>query len=197
MIHLDFSTAEPFDAGLVHVYSPVAKSCTRFHREGDCIANAYNEAIKEYDYISLADPNPHRSGVTVSTRCSFDKYGAPLVTLANELFRGDDGELHYGAHYEVVVYEKGCNIWYVVPAPEKKERPFTAKSVARLQFPLNPGARISLQVTVKGGMLQTVINGFFFAVAAPDLNETFYAGITACEGINRFYSLKIDGDEQA
>jgi hypothetical protein len=129
--------------------------------------------------------------------CSFEKFGAPLITLANSLDEGKDGYLMYGDHYEVVVYEGGCNVWFVTKAPENSPRPFISTNCLRLNFPIENGAKIEFSVTVgtRPGTISVEVCGNSFVLPVPKLNDEFFIGFTACEGINRLYSAVIDTPE--
>lgn len=182
---------------LIYAYSPVATSFTEFGETDDCIMNAYNESIKGYDYVSLAAKKRYGDGTKVMTKCSFDSFGAPLITIANGFFTDENGRTRYDAHYEIVAYEGGCNVWYIVPCDEDKEKPYKVSSVVKVRYEIEPKSIVELETEIKGGFLNVSCNGVRFSVPAPKLEETFYVGVTACEGINRFYELQIDEEEKA
>ena len=177
---------------LTHVYSPVAKSYNPFTEEDDCIVSGYNKEIDDYDYISLCDRKLYTDGLIIRTKCSFDHFGAPLIVLADEIFEDEHG-FRYGDNYEVVVWEGGCNIWHVIPAPKESGRTFISTAIAKIKFPIPEKSVVDLQVTMKGKLACCVVNGVEFDVRLPELPDNFYAGIAGCEGVNRFYEMEIEG----
>ena len=50
--------------------------------------------------------------------CSFEKYGAPLITIANAIGKDENGYPLYGDHFEIVAYESGCNVRFITKALE-------------------------------------------------------------------------------
>ncbi len=173
-----------------YAYSLVAGSFNKFTQNSDHIANSYNEEIRGYDYISIVHKNEFKKGARIKTVCSFDGYGAPLITIANTVVSGGE-YLRYGDHYEVVAYENGCNIWHIIKAPEGSEKPYKVTNCLRLRFPIADASRIMLEVEVLDKKLCVKVNDVDFDIPAPLLSDTFRLGITACEGINRFYSAEI------
>ena len=175
-----------------YAYSLVAKSFTPFTKAPDCIHNAYNDEICGYDYVSIVHRERVRKGAKVSMECSFEHYGAPLLTLANDMWTDEEGHLRYGAHYEIVAYESGCNVWFVSKAPEGITRPFVAKNCLRLRFPIAEGSVFTLHVELLERGVRVELLGQNFDLPLPELAEEVYLGVTACEGLNRFYSVELE-----
>ena len=175
-------------------YSIIYKNRERFIEEDDCIKNFFNEKINLHEYISIAHKKAFSVGASVSLVCSFEKYGAPLVTLANSIEHDKDGYPLYGDHYEIVAYEGGCNVWFITKAPEGSGKSFIGKGLLRLRFPITDGEKIDFKVStgVREGFITVDICGNSFDLPAPELSERFHIGLTACEGINRLYSAVIE-----
>ena len=96
-----------------YAYSPACQSFTKFDFENDCILNRVNNDIDAgFDYVSISLKQKERAPINISTCCSFDKFGAPLIVITENLLE-KDGKLFYGNHIEVVAYEEGINIWYI------------------------------------------------------------------------------------
>ena len=174
-----------------YAYSLVASSFCEFIENDGHIANGYNGDIGGYDYISIAHNELHGVGAKVSLKCSFDNYGAPLLTFANSVWTDEEGRLRYGEHYEVVAYENGCNVWYITKADKGSTRPFKVASCLRLRFPIEEKSVIDMSVEILRGALRVTVNGVDFDLPVPHLAERVYVGITACEGVNRFYEAEI------
>ena len=104
----------------IYVSSPASKSKNKFIQKEDYMENSYNEEIKDYDYISIITKEKYNDGVTVRVKCSFDKFGAPLIVYTDDYKQLEDGSYQYGLHFEVVAYENGCNVWHIVPGKEAK-----------------------------------------------------------------------------
>lgn len=190
-MYYDFSKAD-WKQDFEYAYSLVANSFNKFTEQKDHLSNGFNNEINGYDYISIVHKQKHAVGVKASADCSFDNYGAPLITFANSLWTDENGFLRYGDHYEVVAYENGCNVWYITEAPKGSPRPFKVENCIRLRFKIEEKSRVSLSVKACDKMLSIEVNEASFDIPAPYLAKDMYVGITACEGINRFYSAKIE-----
>ena len=77
-----------------------------FIQEKDCIVNADKS---EFTTVFLKER--YTEGTRISFTASFESYGAPLLVIAKELDRDEKGNLRYGDYQEVVLWERGINVW--------------------------------------------------------------------------------------
>jgi len=175
----------------MYVYSPNCKAFKKFCEESDCIKNEFNNEIDDYDYLSIVTKEKYSEGVKITTVCSFDSFGAPLIVLSDDITEKDN-RLEYILHFEAVAYENGCNIWHIVPWPERVERPIKPTKIAFDEFKIEDGSKIELSLEVQHKKFIVTVNGHKTEVENDDIPQNFHVGITACEGINRFYSLKLE-----
>lgn len=175
----------------MYVYSPNCKSYKEFTIKDDCIKNSYNEELKDWDYISIVTKEKYTAETTIITKCLFKSFGAPLIVFTDDVFEGESERLTYGHHYEVVAYENGINVWSIVPWRENTARPIKATLIATAEFPVKADIIFELSVTIKKGKL--IINLCDHILEATDnkIPESFYVGITACEGENEFAEFVI------
>ena len=176
----------------MYVYSPICKVFKEFIAEDECIKNSYNDDIKDWDYISIVTKDKYSSGTTVSTVCSFDKYGAPLIVFTDDIVNDENGIRRYGHHYEVVAYENGINIWSIVPWHERGERPIKPTKIAFLEFPVKEDDFFELKVKVDSDKITVNMCGQTLEVNDAQIPEEFHIGITACEGVNKFREFTIE-----
>ena len=179
-------------ADFTYAYSPVCREHARFEFRDGCIANYKEETPEDFSYVSLITKEKCAVGAKVSMKCSFGKFGAPLLVFSNDVSSNDDGSKLYGLHFEVVAYENGCNIWHIVPDPANTERPIRTKKIAFAEFEIVPDEIIEVQVEFQQGGIVSTINGHQLCCQNEDFPEEFYVGITGCEGPNCFYELKIE-----
>ena len=99
--------------------------------------------------------------------------------------------MQYGLHFEVVAWERGCNVWHIIPYPERTERPIMPTKILAQSFTIKPDELIDMRVRVEHGRIDIEINGNSFSVENPDIPDSFYIGYTACEGINKLYDMEI------
>ena len=79
------------------------------------------------------------------------------------------------------------NIWQIDLIEGKaKSRP-----VIKCAFPVDENKPVKLTATIKDGAFIVSVNAHEFRVPWQGLPEKFHAGITACEGVCRFYELTI------
>ena len=174
--------------------SPAFKSKNKFIQKEDCIQNSYNEEIKDYDYISIVTKEKYNDGVTIKVKCSFDKFGAPLIVFTDDYKQLEEGTLQYGLHFEVVAYENGCNVWHIVPGKDEKNLIEVTKVDFR-EFTIVDKSIIDMEVTIKDKKLFIHVNDESFVAEHEDIPSQMHMGITACEGVNRFYEITIDNVE--
>ena len=184
----DFSRGGWDPAEFCPAWSTACKVHRHFLQEDDCLTNsAYADG--NFDYASMVTKKTYGAGTRLRTRCSFESFGAPLIVFTNDLREGDDGAV-YGLHFEVVAYEGGCNIWRIVPADTARGIATTA--LAKVRFPVPAQSEIDLEVELKDRAIGVRVNGHSFEIHCGELPERVHVGITACEGINRFYDFSIE-----
>ena len=142
-----------------------------------------------YEYISILTPRQYGTGTSVSTHVSFEGDGAPLIVLADKLYREPDGTLRFGEYIEVVLYKNGINVWRMWYRDGK----VTWKKLMGVQYPVTTGELHTLTVTAGEEGLNIAADDRTMSVYIPDMYRSFHAGINACEGINRFYDMTVDG----
>ncbi|MBP3600652.1 MAG: hypothetical protein J6J30_06170 [Clostridia bacterium] len=180
-----------------YAYGPSANGRKKFTQLEDCIANftpgeTGHDDIFAYDYISMITKKKYKSGVKFSTKCNFVKFGAPLLVFCNDFINEEDGTPIYQLHYEVVAYEKGINIWHIIPWPERTERPIKPTLIGKLEFDVAPDEIVDIKVEVKDKTITADIGGHVVSCEHPDIPDEFHIGITACEGHNRFFDFIIE-----
>lgn len=183
-----------YDPGaFFYAYSPICKEYAIFRQEENCIVNAEGNSTFGYEYISILEKTPHSGTVAVETECLFEKFGAPIIVFTNDLRVDENGHSIYNKHFEVVAYEDGINIWHIVPCPEKVEYPVDPTLLASKKFSIDANSLIQMKVVIEKDCIKAWVNGEYLEVPVDDLpQDTFWVGITACEGINRFYNLIVE-----
>lgn len=142
-----------------------------------------------YEYISVMSRKQYGPGTRVTTRCSFEGDGAPLIVLADKMYTDPRGVVRYGEYMEIVLYKNGVNVWRMW----YREGKVTWKKLMGVQFPVTAGDIHTLAVTVGEDNLQIEADDRKMSLYIPDMYTSFHAGIDACEGINRFYGMTVDG----
>ena len=130
--------------------------------------------------------------VDVDSTMEFADRMAPQIVIAPALGKDAKGRPEYREHWEIVLWDKGVNVWHHIP---KDGKPWW-KKVAFARYPFKPDTRYRLGVRVektrKGKMLSVSVDGDVKMGYMDDsLPEAFYVGITGCEGINRFYDFSV------
>ena len=127
----------------------------------------------------------------ISSRMSFDHRMAPLIVITGEIGKSSKGEREHREHYEIILYDKGINIWHHI----YKDGTTTWHLAAFLQAEFLPKKVYNLQVKLaytKRGKVMTVSCGDkTFGYTDNSLPDSYYVGLTGCEGRNRFYDFKV------
>lgn len=187
----DFSQGawEP-EKDLVHAYSYRFDDRPVFTQFDDYIGNkADPKGPGGYEYISILSRKQYGPGTRITTHCSFEDDGAPLIVLADKMYADADGTLRYGEYLEVVLYKNGINVWRMRYRGGK----VTWKKLLGAEFPVTAGEIHTLSVDMGEETLRIDADGRVMTLLVEDMYTSFHAGIDACEGINRFYDLVIDG----
>ena len=172
-------------------------------QKDDCIINATPSGVKPEDmcengeyagdtFVGMILKQNFDSPQRVSATMSFDYKMAPLIHIANEPNVSGDVPV-FQDRYEVVLYHKGINVWehYLEDGKVKYHRkllyetPLSARKKYLLELEVNP-----FQKT-----LAVILEGIRLTLHAPLLPDKFYAGIMACEGVNRFYNFEVTDNE--
>ena len=142
-------------------------------------------------YASMVYRRPLAGEFQVAARMSFDHRMAPLIVLAAETATAG-GFREYRDHWEVVLFDEGVNLWM---HGFSDQGPHWAL-MAYWRFPLAPKIKYQLQVHRTGNQLNLRVDNQAFGCHLAALPEPLYAGITACEGVNRFFDFKITEGER-
>ena len=178
-----------------YAYSCHARNVDKFRLQEDHIANYTVGGTDTYTYASIVTKKKYGKGCRISTKCSFGKFGAPLIVFAGELKDGKNNMKCYDLHFEVVAYEGGYNIWRVLPAHNDSSL-LDATRIAFAEFEILPNELIDIEVAFGKKRIEVSINGRTAIVEHEDFPEKFHVGITGCEGPNKFYEVILDERNQ-
>lgn len=158
----------------------------KFIQEENCIANTKGE--DGYGFTSIFLKQKYGRGTKISFTASFESYGAPLLVIAKDLDRDSDGNLRFGDYQEIVLWENGVNVWDF----HRVDGEVKIDWLLRNDFHLEPEKIHELTVELGKQRLKIWVDGQYCELRVPSLPEKAYLGITACEGINRFYGLTLE-----
>lgn len=166
---------------------------TPFLQDACAISNTYyDEEETRPQYISMIYNEELTGSFSASTKCSFKSYGAPIIVIADEPTRLEDGTLRYGLHIEVVLYQNGINLWYIDGTNN------TIEQIVREEFPVEANTIRKLNVSVDLDKMWIIVKldgeKGKHIIPWPKLAnfKKYFVGITACEGINSFYSFDFE-----
>lgn len=165
----------------------------------DCIQNVTPPAASPDDlcegrplapatYTSMVYRPMLHGDLVVRATMSFDHRMAPLIVLSHELGDAGDGRFHHGERLEVVVFDEGINIWrqwFEDGKPTYIRRAFA-------KYPLQPRTKYLLEVRKQGQVLSASVAGLTVGYIEPHISSACRAGITGCEGVNRFYDFAVE-----
>lgn len=175
---------------LIQAYSFRFTETPDFKREGDHITTAVNPEHREgYDNISLLCKEKFSVGVKATLRCSFDGLGCPEIIIVKKPETCDDGAVRYGECFEIVLWRSGVNVWRHFMDGEHK---CSWHNRLTLEAPMNEGDIHELRVEIKTDYISVEVGRVKFKLRTEDLFDSFYVGVTACEGIARLYDLSIE-----
>jgi hypothetical protein len=142
-------------------------------------------------YASMVYNKKFEAKAKISSVMSFDHLMAPLIVIAPRLGEDDKGRPEFREHHEVVLYNEGINVWHYVFENGKAKWHLAAF----LRAPFEAKRKYDLEVTLekRRGQVQMDITcgGYHLGYQDEALPDSFYVGITACEGRNRFYDFRV------
>jgi hypothetical protein len=165
-----------------------------FKQKADHVTSSVNKEHREgFDNISLITKEPYRAGVKATLRCSFDGLGCPEIILVKKPEACPDGFDRYGECFEIVLWKNGVNVWRHFMDEEHK---CSWHKRLGLTSPVSEGDIHELFVETKENYISFSVDGKIAALLrTEDLFESFYVGITACEGIVRLYEFSVESEE--
>ena len=174
---------------LTYAYTYRFPETPAFIQSDTCIENKKNPDFGQgFDNVTLLTKELHFPGTRVSTRCSFDHYGAPLITIADKLDTDENGVKRFGNYFEVVIYESGINVWQMYYRDGK----VSWDCLMRVEFPVSPMEIHTLTVEIQEHKLFITADDHNMMLYIKDMYPSFHVGINACEGVNHFYSMSVE-----
>jgi len=187
----DFSRGAWNTDAITYAYSYRFEETPVFVQRDDCVENQSNSKARYgYDNISILSRQAYAPGARICTRCAFEGDGAPLIVIADKLYTDPRGVVRYGDYLEVVLYKNGVNVWRMW----HRDGTVTWKKLMSVEFPVTHGDVHQLSAEVTGDRLNIEADGRKMSLLVDDLYPSFHLGINACEGINRFYDMDIEGE---
>jgi hypothetical protein len=164
-----------------------------FGQLADHVTTAKNPEHKEgFDNISLLSGETYSAGVKARLRCSFDGLGCPEIILVKKPEQCEDGAVRYGECFEIVLWKNGVNIWRHFMDENYK---CSWHKRLGLTMPVSEGDIHELSVETKENYITFSVDGAHITTArTEDLFDSFYVGITACEGVVRLYDFEIESE---
>jgi len=177
-----------------------------FIQKDDCIANRCPEGFtpeeiyskkKDGVYSAMVYREKFSLGVTVSSRMGWDWLMAPIIVIAPEVPRNEKGQLQFGDHWEVCLYNGGINLWYHF-FKDGKQKWHKAASILlpeRDYYAANVPHDLKVKLAKnRNGHKEIIMTCGDFQLTHVDdtLPDAFYAGIIGCEGRNFFWDFRVE-----
>ena len=178
-----------WEESFVYAYNSRFSQMPKFKQAEDCILNCVNPQREDgFDYTTIMSKQMFEEGSKIAFSCSFEDYGAPLFIIADNLEKDNDGNLWYGVGYEVVLWEKGINVWefFLDNGELKYHKSFFA------EFEVKSKTIHRLQIELLNKYIGISVNDKNFVLRAENLPSKAYVGVTGCENINRIYSFEYE-----
>ncbi len=176
---------------LFHAISYRFEDMPNLVQKEDYVVNSVNKSqrgIMGYDYITVMTKEKYGVGTKVSSEVIFEGDAAPLITLSKELIEDEEGKLHFGNYYEVVLYKGGMNVWKMYMEEEKVKW----HAMLMHSFPVEENKKhvFSVEIMENGLKIEHGEHKSFLHIEY--MPKDMHVGITACEGITKIYSFTIE-----
>ncbi len=197
----EFQSGKWNKADFMEVKSSRWENVNTFRQENGHIVNVCPKDATPKEMLSKRAPetyaamiwkNPIKGKAVISSTMSFDYRMAPSIVIAEKPGVSKKGFPEFRTHYEVVLFDQGINVWRHWFVNGKQ----IWKKAAFLKADFKPNTKYELKVTVynsnRGPVWVVSCGGHEFGFIDDQFPKEFYAGIIACEGVNRFYDFKIN-----
>ena len=167
-------------------------------QKDDCIQNQTPPGASDDEMLGKAAPETYTSmvlkkrlsgDVAISSTMDFTYQMAPLIVVASDLGADKAGRPEYREHYEVVLFDKGLNVWkhmFVDGKPKYEKAAF-------LDAAFKPNTKYVLKVEIKetaaGRMMVASVGDKKVELVDNSIPRNYYVGVTGCEGVNHFYDF--------
>jgi hypothetical protein len=138
-------------------------------------------------YSSMVYKEKVTGNLTIASTMAFACKMAPLIVLAPDLVENAQGQKEYREHFEIVIFNEGVNIWHHFV----KDGKLSHRKAAFASFRMEKDTKYPLVVKKTGKTLTVSVAGHTFGYLEDALPDSFYVGITGCEGLNRFYDFTL------
>ncbi|MBE6381204.1 MAG: hypothetical protein E7047_09785 [Lentisphaerae bacterium] len=143
-------------------------------------------------YAAMIYKNPITGNSEIKAEMSFDYRMAPSIVIAEKPGTNADGYPEFRTHYEIVLFDQGINVW----RHWFKDGKQVWRKVGYLNAKFLPNVKYELEVEIKftgrGPVMEVSVGDKKFGFIDDLLPREYYAGIVACEGVNRFYEFEIE-----
>ena len=174
---------------ITYAYSYRFEQTPVFEQLENCVQNCENSDAKYgFDNISLLSRKKYSSHAKIITRCAFEELGAPLIVITDKLYTDERSVVRYGDYLEVVLYREGVNVWRM----KMQDGKVTWKLLMSVTFPVCENTIHTLEVEIEEDMLFIKVDSKKMKLRIDEMYPSYHLGINACEGINRFFDLKIE-----
>ena len=190
MLNVEFKKGQ-WEEFFDHAYTGRYEVKPKFVQDDGFIKNGENKNNEYgYDQTSIVAKQKFGIGAKIKTCCEFDKDYAPLILLTRSLYKDDDGDVRFNDYYEVVLYKDGINVWKLYN--DSTENKMKWYKLLALNFNVAPAKKHILEVEIVENGIKIKCGSEDAFLRISDLPEEMNAGITACEGLNKFYSFSIE-----
>ena len=187
-------------ADFIEVKSSRWSNINTFRQEKDHVVNVCPKDATPEEMLSKRAPEtyaamvwkqPVTGNAVIKSKMSFDYRMAPSIIIAEEVGKSKEGYPEFRNHYEIVLYDKGLNVWRHWFKNGKQ----VWRKVGYLTADFKPNVKYDLEVKItftgRGPMWEVKAGGHTFGFVDDLLPKKYFVGIVACEGVNRFYDFEV------
>ena len=173
--------------------NPTVEHLGKWVQRDDCIENETpaDPALKTKLDQSLTTMvyNTKFAGNWTATATFQINGSAPGLVIAQDWAPDAQGRPQYGEFYEVIIYEKGINLWHHFATPEGKR---TYELAVYSTFELKPDPRYTVTVKRKGKRLEMTVDGRIVGTTLSALPNEVFLGVLGCEGVSHVYDFTVE-----
>lgn len=142
---------------------------------------------QKYGYVTVLTKDKITTPVKIVTRFSFLGLAAPLITMVKDLTTDKNGTLRYNDYKEIVVWKNGINVWNLWRDNSK----INYHKLLGMEFSISEEETHTLEAIISDDSFTFTLDGIKTTLSIENMYPSFHLGITACEGICKFYDMEI------
>jgi hypothetical protein len=179
---------------LPYAYTHRFKETPKFTQLSDSVVNRADEAAPAgWEWISLLTAEKVSTEKKASVRFRFEGEAAPILLFADWVSEDENGDRRFGDYIEIVAWKNGVNVLQLNYDPNlEKDGGVYWKLLLGVDYKVDEREEHTITAWTKNGKTEIYMDDRHFTLHIPAMPKEAHIGLTACEGLCRFYEFELE-----